>query len=130
MTPDFVALPDHITVGQALELLRTEAQDIATVYYVYVVDHEQRLQGVLTLRDLVIADPLQPVRERMERHVVKVHVGTNQRDIAHTVAHYDLLSVPVVDDHDKLLGMVTVDDAIDAVIPTAWKKRIPRAFGH
>ena len=66
----------------------------------------------------------------MAHDVVRVHAHTQQRDVAHTAAHYNLLAVPVVDEENRLLGIVTVDDAIDAVIPTAWKKRIPKAFGH
>lgn len=130
MTLDYVAVPQTVTVGEALDLLRREAQEIETLYYVYVVDEDERLKGTFSLRDLLIADPAQPIAEIMERDVVLVHVDTDQEDIAHTVAHYDLLAVPVVDADERLVGMVTVDDAVDGVIPTAWKKRIPRAFGR
>ena len=61
---------------------------------------------------------------------VRVHLDTQQNDIAHTVAHYNLLAVPVVDDDGRLVGIVTVDDALDTVIPTAWKKRLPRVFSR
>lgn len=130
MTLEFVSVEENMTVREAMARLREEAEFAATIYYVYVVDHQNRLTGVFSLRDLIVASPETPLSEIMDHNVVRVHVDTVQRDIAHTVAHYDLLAVPVVDDHNHLLGMVTVDDAIDAVVPTAWKKRIPKAFGH
>ena len=130
MTLDFVAVPESLTVREAMRKLREEAQEIEVVYYVYALDDQGRLTGVLSLRDLIIAPGDAVVRDIMEGNVVRVHVSTDQQDIAHTVAHYNLLAVPVVDDDGHLLGMVTVDDAVDAVIPTAWKKRIPKVFGR
>jgi len=130
MTLDFVTVPEHLTVREAMRRLREEAREIETVYYAYVVDEHDHLKGMFSLRDLIIAPGDTAVKDIMDQSVVRVHVDTDQQDIAHTVAHYNLLAVPVVDDHDRLLGMVTVDDAVDAVIPTAWKKRIPKAFGH
>jgi Mg/Co/Ni transporter MgtE len=118
-----------MTVREAMRLLREEGQQADTIYYVYVIDDAEHLKGVFSLRDLIIAPGDQRVEDIMDENVVRVHVNTLQRDIAHTVAHYNLLAVPVVDDEDRLQGIVTVDDAIDAVIPTAWKKRIPKAFG-
>lgn len=130
MTVEYVAVAETANVREAMRLLREEAQEMETLYYVYVIDAEEHLKGVFSLRDLIVAQGDLPVTEIMERSPVRVHVGTQQHDIAHTVAHYNLLAVPVVDDENHLLGMVTVDDAIDAVVPTAWKKRIPKAFGR
>ncbi|MCE5238638.1 CBS domain-containing protein [bacterium] len=130
MTLEYVAVQESMTVREAMRKLREEAQEIEIVYYVYVLDEHDHLTGVMSLRDLIIASGDATVGETMERNVVRVHVDTDQQDIAHTVAHYNLLAVPVVDDDNRLLGMVTVDDAIDAVVPTAWKKRIPKVFGH
>jgi magnesium transporter len=130
MTLEYVAIREDMKVREAMRTLREEAREIETVYYVYVVDEHDRLKGVFSLRDLIIASADLPVKDIMDHNVVRVHVNTEQQDIAHTVAHYNLLAVPVVDDDNRLLGMVTVDDAVDAVIPTAWKKRIPKAFGR
>ncbi|MGE5532248.1 MAG: magnesium transporter [Bacteroidota bacterium] len=129
MTLEYVAVSEGMTVREAMRLLREEGQQADTIYYVYVIDDAEHLKGVFSLRDLIIAPGDQHVEDIMDENVVRVHVSTLQRDIAHTVAHYNLLAVPVVDDEDRLQGIVTVDDAIDAVIPTAWKKRIPKAFG-
>lgn len=130
MTVEYVAVNEKMTVREGMRMLREEAQLAETVYYVYVIDDEKHLKGVFSLRDLIVAPGDQIVSEIMEPNLVRVHVDTQQQDIAHTVAHYNLLAVPVVDDDNHMLGIVTVDDAIDAVIPTAWKKRIPKAFSR
>lgn len=130
MTLEYVAINEKLTVREAMRLLREDAQQAEIVYYVYVINDEGHLKGVFSLRDLIVAPGDQLVTDIMEPNLVRVHVDTLQRDIAHTVAHYNLLAVPVVDDDNHLLGMVTVDDAIDAVIPTAWKKRIPKVFSR
>jgi len=130
MTVEYVAVPQGITAGEALERLRVEAAEVGTIYYVYVVDAEGRLMGMFSLRELVVASPDAPVAELMETEVHQVKLDTPQDDIAHIVAHYDLLSVPVVDEENRLRGIVTMDDAIDQAVPTSWKKRIPKVFGR
>ena len=86
--------------------------------------------GVLSLRDLIVAPPDAPIGSVMIREPVAVGVLADQEEVAEVVAHYNLLAVPVVDDDERLVGIVTVDDAIDTVIPTAWKKRLPRVFSR
>jgi len=130
MTPEQVSVPQGITAGQALELVRREARDIESLYYVHVLDPEGRLVGVFSLRELIIADPNELVDNLMVREVVTVTPDTKQADVARLVARYNLLAVPVVDEERRLLGIVTADDAIDVVIPTSFKKRIPKAFAH
>lgn len=130
MTVEYAAVRSGVTVGEALEQLRAQAQDVGAFYYVYVVDAEDRLTGVFSLWELVAAAPEARADDLMETHVVRVSLDTHQRDIAHTVAHYNLLAVPVVDEENHLRGIVTMDDAIDAAIPTSWKKRIPKVFGR
>jgi magnesium transporter len=130
MTPDQVSVPLGITVGAALEIVRAEAQEIDNLYYVHVLDAEGRLAGVFSLRELIIADPQQLVDDLMVREVVSVTPDASQQEVAHLVARYNLLAVPVVDEKGRLLGIVTADDAIDAVIPTSFKKRIPKAFAQ
>jgi len=130
MTVEYAAIPNGVTVAEALEQLRAQAQDLGAIYYVYVVDNEDRLTGVFSLWELVAAPPEARVDDLMETHVVRVSLDTRQDDIAHTVAHYNLLAVPVVDEENHLRGIVTMDDAIDAAIPTSWKKRIPKVFSR
>lgn len=130
MTSEQVSIPQGITAGHALELVRQQAKEVASLYYVHVLDPEGRLVGMLSLRELIMADPEQLVDDLMEREVVTATPDTNQADVARLVAHYNLFAVPVVDEEGHLLGIVTMDDAIDAVIPTSWKKRIPKAFAQ
>jgi len=130
MTTEFATVPEGLTAGEALDWLRSseEAREDETLYYVYVVDHQGSLKGVISLRDLVLVAPQTPVADLMHADPITVDPLTPQAEVAHLVAKYDLLAVPVVDENNVLLGIVTVDDAIDAVLPTAWKKRLPRFF--
>jgi Mg/Co/Ni transporter MgtE len=84
--------------------------------------------GVFSLSDLVLAKPHTPITDFMHHGVVTVNVDDSQDDVAHVVSKYNLLAVPVVDDQRRLHGIVTADDALDKIIPTAWKKKIPRLF--
>ncbi len=130
MTTEFIVVEDHLTAGGAIDRLRELEPDAETIYYVYVTDEEGRLVGVLSLRDLIVAKPETPIRDVMIREPVAVNVTADQDEVAEVVAHYNLLAVPVVDDNGVLEGIVTVDDAIDTVIPTAWKRRLPRVFSR
>ncbi len=130
MTTEYIALEEHLTAAQAIDRLRELEPDAETIYYVYVTDEDDRLVGVLSLRDLIVAKPDTPIRDVMIREPVAVGVLADQDEVAEVVAHYNLLAVPVVDDEGRLMGIVTVDDAIDTVIPTAWKRRLPRVFSR
>lgn len=113
MTTEVVALPENATVEKAIEHIRKKAKEFEAVYYIYVVDRDKRLVGVLSLRELVLAPPDAKLKEVMNRDVIKVPVDMDQEEVAYTIADYDLVAVPVVDENDGLLGMVTVDDVID-----------------
>ncbi len=129
MTTEFTSVPYSLQAGQALEHLRRspEAQEDEMMHYVYLVDEENGLQGVVRLRDLVMAPPDTPLSELSVKELVYVDPHTAQTEAAYLIAKYDLLALPVVDEESgELLGIVTVDDAIDSVLPTAWKKRLPR----
>ncbi len=95
-----------------------------------MTDEDDRLVGVLSLRDLIVAQPETSIATVMIQEPVAVGVLADQDEVAEVVAHYNLLAVPVVDEEGRLVGIVTVDDAIDTVIPTAWKKRLPRVFSR
>src|SRR5215211_7144558 len=104
--------------------------DAETIYYVYVTDDDGRLVGVLSLRDLIVAPPSQQIAAVMIKEPVAVGVLADQDEVAQVVARYNLLAVPVVDGEGRLAGIVTVDDAMDSILPTAWKKRLPRLFAR
>jgi magnesium transporter len=130
MTTAFIAVGTHVTAGGAIELLREWEPDAETIYYLYVTEDDDRLVGVLSLRDLIVAPPTRLVADIMIREPVAVGAYADEDEVAEVVAHYNLLAVPVVDVDGRLVGIVTIDDAIDRVIPSAWKKRLPRIFGR
>ena len=130
MTTEYIAVDERLTAAQAIDRLRDLEPDAETIYYIYVTDDDGRLVGVLSLRDLIVAAPGVTIGSVMIREPVAVGVLAGQEEVAEVVAHYNLLAVPVVDDEERLMGIVTVDDAIDTVIPTAWKKRLPRVFSR
>lgn len=113
MTPEYIALKEHWTVAQTLERIRNLAHVSETVYYLYITDAARRLKGILSLRDLVTAQPEQTVGEIMTRDAIFVHTDTDQEEVARTIQRYDFLAVPVVDREQRLVGIVTVDDVID-----------------
>jgi CBS domain-containing protein len=128
MTTEFIAVPADYTAERVISMLRQQAEEAETIFYVYVVNAENRLVGVFSLRELVLAQPETPVADFMERRVVVVQLTDPQDKVAQVVAKYNLLAVPVVDDAGRLHGIVTADDALDKIIPTAWKKRLPRLY--
>ncbi len=130
MTTEFIAVEERLTAGGAIDRLRELEPDAETIYYVYVLDDDGRLTGVISLRDLIVARPETPVPDVMIREPKAVNINADQDEVAEVVAHYNLLAVPVVDDDGVMMGIVTVDDALDTVIPTAWKKRLPRVFSR
>lgn len=115
MTPEFVGVGADLTAGEALAELRRLAPDADTAYYVYAVEADGRLAGVLPLRELVSAEPDRPVREIMVTQVVAVPPDLDQEDVARLLERYDLVAVPVVDGAGRILGVVTVDDVLDVV---------------
>ncbi|NLA27128.1 MAG: magnesium transporter [Firmicutes bacterium] len=115
MTTEFISLPAELPVEEAIARLREIAPEAETIYYVFVVDSENRLTGVLSLRDLIAAPDGTPLRAIMRRNVISVNAALDQEEVARIVSRYDLLAVPVVDDEDYLLGIITVDDVIDVL---------------
>ena len=128
MTTEYMAIPATLTAREAIEQIRKEEPEAETIYYLYVVDEEGHLLGVFSLRDLIVAAPEAKVTTFMIGNVIKVEAMSKQEEVAKLIAKYNLLAIPVVDKGDHLQGIVTVDDAIDVVIPTAWKKRFPRIY--
>jgi magnesium transporter len=125
MALNFIAIPQAYTAEQTIERLRELAPDAETIYYLYVTDTAGRLVGVLSLRGLLIADPKTPVTQVMTRDVVVVRADESDEATAAALMKYDLLAVPVVDNDDRLLGIVTVDDLVD-VMAERVGGRVPR----
>ncbi|MBU2512271.1 magnesium transporter [bacterium] len=113
MVPDFIAFEEHVTAKQAIESLQKVHQDVEMVFYIYVIDEYSKLVGVLSLRQLVVVPPDTPLKEFMTTDIFSVRTNMDQEEVAKVVAQYDILAVPVVDDSNKLVGIITVDDVID-----------------
>ncbi|MEN6392334.1 MAG: CBS domain-containing protein [Anaerolineaceae bacterium] len=128
MTTGYITIPPDITAEQAMVVLRQLSKEAEVYYYIYITDSQNHLLGVLSLRELVLAEPQTKVSDIMEKRVVTVHLEDTQDECAQIIAKYNLIAIPVVDDDNQLHGIVTADDAIDKIIPTAWKKRLPRLY--
>ncbi|GIW86163.1 MAG: magnesium transporter MgtE [Isosphaeraceae bacterium] len=113
MTTDYATLPPHITVREAIDRLRQEAPDRETIYYNYVVDENRRLLGFVSLKDLFLARPRARVDEIMKTDLIVARLDEDQESVAKKVEEYDLIAIPVVDAEDRLVGIVTYDDAAD-----------------
>lgn len=128
MTTGFFALQEGVDAGQALEKIRSLQPDAGALVTVFVVTAGGRLAGQVTLAELVLAEQSRPVTELMDDDVVRVGVEADEDEVGRLMTKYDLLALPVVDDDGALLGMVTLDDALEAIVPEQWKQRIPRVF--
>ncbi len=113
MVPDFIALAEDSTARQAIESLQKEYSDVEMPFYLYVVDDYGKLVGVSSLRQLVLVPPETPLKAFMATDVFSVQTDMDQEEVAKIVARYDILAVPVVDNSNRLVGIVTVDDVID-----------------
>ncbi len=115
MTSEVLALAADLTVEETLAYLREHSEHLEMIYYLYIIDTERHLIGIVSLRSLVVAAPGTRLRDLMDTDVIKVNVGVDQEKVAQIISKYDLLGVPVVDDDNHLVGLVTVDDVIDVL---------------
>jgi Mg2+ transporter MgtE len=130
MTTEFVWIYPHRTVGATIEKIREIAPETEFIYYLYVTDQAKKLLGVLSLRTLLLADPSAAIHSIMDSDLVSVATDTSSEDVASTIARYDLLACPVLGADGTMLGLVTVDDAIDAILPERLKRKLPRFTRH
>ncbi|MGB5748854.1 MAG: magnesium transporter, partial [Desulfobacterales bacterium] len=115
MVVDFIALNQETTAKEAVEALQKEYIDIEMPFYLYLVDDYGYLRGVVSLRQLVVIPPATKLKSIMDADVVSVQTNTDQEEVAQIAAHYNFLAVPVIDEHNKLVGIVTIDDVIDII---------------
>jgi magnesium transporter len=115
MSPSFFTMPEFATCGQAISALQERGQEVEGVFYVYVLDSSGRLTGVVSLRELLVHPASTPLVSVMARDVISVGPRQDQEEVARYVARYDLLAIPVVDEHRRILGIVTVDDVVDVI---------------
>jgi magnesium transporter len=129
MTTDYFAVRAEMTAQQVLERLQQSPHEVEALVYMYVTDPDGRLVGVFSLKALVVARPSTRVAEFMVGRFVAVGPQDSQDHVAQLVSKYNLSAIPVVDDQGRLEGIVTADDALDKILPTRWKKRLP-SFYH
>jgi magnesium transporter len=114
MNPNVFALAEDMTVAEAIQAIQA-SRDVEMVFYLYVVDGRRHLVGVVSLRRLLLVSPDTPLKRIMTADVISVRVDTDQEEVARLVASYNLLAIPVVDEENKLVGVITVDDVIDVI---------------
>lgn len=115
MTTDYAFLHPEVVIREALNQLRLQAPRKETIYYVYIVDHSRRLTGIVSLEDLIMGRPDQPVAEIMHANVISVRVDDDIEQVAKEMTHYDFLAMPVVDPDQRLVGIITYDDIFDVM---------------
>jgi magnesium transporter len=117
MTTEYIALSPEITAAEAIRQLRTLAAEAETIYYLYVLKEDETLIGALSLRELIIAEPDTKLEDLMQTRILSVSPEESDREVAEIVNKYNLLAIPVVDDHFKMLGIITVDDVLEMLVP-------------
>jgi magnesium transporter len=115
MTTEYASLPADVTAGEAITRLRSQAPDSESIYYIYVLDGERQLLGFVSLRDLILAKPTALVADLMQRDPISVRVEEPREKVVEKLARFDFIAIPVVDDRNRLVGIVTHDDVLDAV---------------
>ncbi|MBP7089044.1 MAG: magnesium transporter [Candidatus Omnitrophica bacterium] len=116
LTTEYASLSPETTVKEALEKLKLQAFNRETIYYVYVIDKDRKLLGFVSLKDILIADSHKLIKDIMYENVISSHVDDHREAVAKKLANYDLIAIPIVDNEDKLVGIVTHDDVADIII--------------
>jgi len=131
MTTEFVHVPQDLTVGETIIRLREMAETPNMIYYLYVVEKEGswKIVGLISLRSLILADPRLKLSEVMRSEFRFAHPSDPAEEAAQIIAEYNLLALPVVDDEGDIAGIVTVDDAMEILLPRNLQRRLPRLFG-
>ncbi|MEG2658462.1 MAG: magnesium transporter, partial [Clostridiales bacterium] len=130
MTTEYISLNMHESAAQAIDSLREQSPSAETVYYIYVVDDENVLVGVLSLRDLIVTPPHWSSEHIMHTRVKFVTDYMDQEEVANMVSRYDIMAVPVVDEGHCLVGIITVDDILDVIQDEATEDVLRMAGVH
>jgi CBS domain-containing protein len=122
MTNEFIAFPPHITIQEAIERFRREAKEMDKIYYVYITDESERLIGATSLREILLEEPTTLLTDMMHDKLKTVLPDADEMVVAEMFSKYNLVAIPVVDEEGTLLGVVTIDDIIDLILPPAAKR--------
>jgi Mg/Co/Ni transporter MgtE len=125
MTTDYVAVPSGCTVSNIFSILRRSGKEVDMIYYIYVQSDSGQLLGVMSLRDLLLAEPDDIASTVMKKEVLSVLPTSTIEEVTNLLSKYDFLCVPVADEEGRILGIVTFDDALDEIIPEDLRKRMP-----
>jgi len=117
MTTEFIALTLNMTAQEAIDKIRETAHAAEMIYYLYILDENKKLLGVLSLRELIMAQPSTPLPEIMKDRIITVISSDTHRDVLDTIVKYDLIAVPVADEKGRMLGIITVDDVLNTIVP-------------
>ena len=129
MTTEYATLPPDLTAAQALDELRKRyAGELDDFHYVYIADEQEHVLGVTSLWDLIMADPAARLMDFAETKVISVRPEQEAEEAAQLISRYNILAIPVVDAENRLLGIVTVDDAMDLILPEDWRGRLPHMY--
>ncbi|MDU7784650.1 MAG: CBS domain-containing protein, partial [Clostridium perfringens] len=128
MNKDFISFNLDLTVKETIELLRELDADEEVMYYVYITDEEDRLNGVVTLRDLIMNEENKRLKEIMHTSSISVNIDSTIEDAIEKSTKYDLISIPVVDYEEKLVGMVLIHDIVDELIPNNLKRKFKKKY--
>jgi Mg2+ transporter MgtE len=123
MTNDFISYHPDISVREAIEKFRKYAEDVETVYYIYLIDAEEKLLGVVSLRELLLAPLDATLSDIMETKLKTVTPDADEVEVAEIISKYNLVAIPVIDAEGFILGIVTIDDVIDRILPPAAKRK-------
>jgi magnesium transporter len=126
MTTEYLSVPLGLTVGETFEHIRKSAEGAELVYYVFVLNDREQILGVLSMRDLLASQPATPIAGIMHTDVVTIPLEASREEVATTIARYDFVALPVVDEDGIMRGIVTVDDVVDVLLPERLRKLLPR----
>ncbi len=126
MTTEYLSIPPGLTAAQTFDHIRKTAEDAELVYYIYVLDANERILGVVSLRELIKAEPGALISDLARDDIVTVNLNTPRDEVATTIARYDFVALPVVDKDGIMRGIVTVDDVVDVLLPEKLRKMLPR----
>jgi len=127
MTTEYISLQKEMTVAKALEKVRKQAKDKETIYTLFATDNAKKLEGVVTLKELLVADDSAKVDHVMAKNIISVQADTDQEEVARTLQELDLLAIPVVDSENRLVGMINIDDAVDILEEEATEDMFDQA---
>jgi magnesium transporter len=127
MNSEFLTISEQLSAEEALQVVRSRAEEVDTIYYLYILDPEGRLLGVVSLKDLLISEPETKISDIMTTSVKSVQVDSTPHEVLEILAKYNFIAIPVLDDNEQMSGIITVDDVLELFIPNPIRRRLHRS---